>query len=502
MRLLFLTTCLLVPVLAPAEVANVHIDHAYVTGLARDLAAQPYNPDKGGVPKAFREMTYDQYRRIRFRPEHSLWGGGDLPFRAQFFHAGYIFDRSVHLHEFAPGYMQDIPFKQEYFDYQDLHLPFWSKWGLNYAGFKLLNQVNEPGKWDEIASFLGASYFRGLARGQFYGLSARGLALNAGGPGPEEFPRFTQFWLGKPDAGAKSVTVHALLDSPSVAGAYTFVIQPGAETVMDVKVTLFFRAVVPSVGLAPMTSMFWFGEGSRDRRGDFRPEVHDSDGLLVAPDPATRIWRPLRNPDGVRLVDFPADHPAGFGLLQRDRDFHHYEDLEARYERRPSLWMEPVGDWPAGRVRLLELPAADEKQDNIVAFWMLATPPDPSAGALDFAYRLHWTDARAFGGPPGRIDATRQTFEDGGAGRTHFVIDYAPGSLALKDPQDPPVADVQVPDEVKVVEKQVIRNEVDGSWRLSLRLEAKPGAPAAEIRARLLHGDQPVTETWTTSWQP
>jgi glucans biosynthesis protein len=287
-----------------------------------------------------------------------------------------------------------------------------------------------------------------------------------------------------------------------VVGAYTFVVRPGVETVVEVKATLFFRSLVQTVGLAPMTSMFWFGEGSADHYGDFRPEVHDSDGLLVAPDDTTRIWRPLVNPGEVRMVDFPTTKFVGFGLMQRDRDFHHYEDLEARYEHRPSLWMEPVGPWPEGRVRLLELPTTGEQHDNVVAFWTPSKPPEPGSQPLELSWRLHWTNAPAFGGPPGRVIATRRTVQDGAPGRTHFVIDFVIGTPGETKDNHSLVAEVKAPDGVRVMEKQVIHNEVDGSWRLSLRLAAKPGAAAADIRARLLLDGKPVTETWDMSWQP
>jgi len=502
MRLFHLIFFLLPLLLPAAGINHLDIDHAYVVAQARELMKQPHDPARGEVAKSVRSLSYDDYRRIRFRPEQSLWQDGDLPFRVQFYHPGSLHDRTVALHEFSSGYAQAIPFNKERFDYQDLKFPFWAKWGLGYAGFRILHELNEPDKWDEVISFLGASYFRALAPGQAYGLSARGLALNSGGPGAEEFPRFVAFWLGKPEAGSPLVTVHGLLDSPSVAGAYTFVVQPGAATVVEVKATLFFRAAVPTLGLAPMTSMFWFGEGSAHRFGDFRPEVHDSDGLLVATDAGTRIWRPLRNPAALQLTDFPAASLTGFGLLQRDRDFSSYEDIEARYEKRPGLWVEPVGSWPAGRVRLVELPAGDEYQDNMVAFWMPDQPVAPGAAPLELAWRLHWTNAPVFGGPPGYVRATRQTVQDGAPGQTHFIIDYAAASLAAFGPGQAPQAEVEVPDTVKITEQQVIRNPVDGSWRLSLRLAAAPGGAPVEIRARLLVAGEPVSETWSMPWEP
>lgn len=502
MRLFCLLAGLILPVAATARVDTLAVDHHYVAGLAKALAAAPYDADRGTVSKSYRQMSYDDYRRIRYRPENSLWAEDDFDYRVQFYHPGYIFDRSVKLHEFSGEYVQEIPFVREHFDYQDLKFPFWAKWRLGYAGFRVLNQLNENGKWDEVVSFLGASYFRALAKGQFYGISARALALNSGGPGTEEFPRFVEFWLGKPDEQDESVTIHGLLDSPSVAGAYTFVVKPGDETVMEVKATLYFRATVVSVGMAPMTSMFWFGELSPNRFGDFRPEVHDSDGLLVATDENTRIWRPLINPTSISLTDFPAASIKGFGLLQRDREFASYEDIEARYEHRPSLWMEPIGEWPEGRVRLLELPAHSEHHDNVVAFWMPKSIPVPGEGPVELAWRLRWTNSPTFGGPAGYVDATRHTLTDGAPGRTHFVIDFAPGSVSAAEDMNSPRADVVVPEGVQIVDQQVIHNPVDGSWRLSLRLMATPGAGPYDIRARLMQNEHAVSETWSMPWTP
>jgi len=492
----------LLPGLMMAEVSNINVDREYVVEKARELATKPYNPDRGGVSKSFRKLTYDDYRKIRFRPEHSLWRADGGNFQIQFFHPGYLYDRSVELHEFSQDYTQDIPFVRDYFDYQDLRFAFWSKWGLGYAGFKLLSEINEPDKWDEVVSFLGASYFRALGKGQYYGISARGLSLNTGSSGEEEFPRFIEYWIGKPEADESVVTLHALLDGSSVSGAYTFRIQPGEATTMEVQATLFFRSMVPVVGIAPMTSMFWFGEGTSNRYGDFRPEVHDSDGLLIAVDDDTRIWRPLINPREKKLTDYPAKSLKGFGLFQRDRNFHSYEDIEAHYQHRPSLWAEPMGTWPAGRVRLMELPAASEHHDNVVAFWTPEEIPEPGEGPVELAWRLHWTKAPVFGGPQGYVSATRQTVEDGAPGQTLFVVDFAPGSVGEIPADGQLEVKTDVPPRVEIIDQQVIRNEVNGSWRLSLRLKADPGSEPVEIRAALWLGDEQVTEIWSMPWTP
>jgi glucans biosynthesis protein len=271
--------------------------------------------------------------------------------------------------------------------------------------------------------------------------------------------------------------------------------------VVDVKATLYFRQGVETAGLAPMTSMFWYGEGSPSRYGDFRPEVHDSDGLLVAPDAETRLWRPLQNSPHVRHTDFPAASLAGFGLLQRDRDFRSYEDIEGRYELRPSLWMEPVGEWPAGRVRLVELTARDEYQDNIVAFWTPDAAVEPGK-PIELAWRLKWTRAPSFGGPPGWVRATRQTVALAGPRLTKFVVDFDIPGEAQPGPDANVTAELSVSEGGHINYQQVVRNEVDLSYRIILRVEAAENVGTVDLRARLLLDGKPLTETWVYPWTP
>ncbi|HWA28754.1 MAG TPA: glucan biosynthesis protein G [Lacunisphaera sp.] len=485
-----------------ASVERVTVDHAYVTGLAQKLAAKPYAPAEREAPKFFREINYDTYRNITFRPEKSLWRDTDLRFQVQFFHPGYIYPRMLRVNEFSSTHTQPIPFSQDFFDYHGLDVPLLSRRGLNFAGFRILHPINRPEAWDEVISFLGASYFRGLGRHQAYGASARGLAVNAGGPAPEEFPEFTEYWISKPEPADVNITVHALLDGPSVAGAYTFVITPGDELIVDTTATLFFRHEVETPGFAPVSTMFWFGEATHASFGDFRPEVHDSDGLLVAPDANTRLWRPLRNPTAVSRTDFEAPQLAGFGLLQRDRDQRSYEDIEANYERRPSVWMEPAGKWPPGRVRLVELPTQNEYQDNITAFWTPAGKVAPGQ-PYELAWKQRWTGAAVFGGPPGWVRATHQTLHDKGApGQTKYVIDFEAGSLANVPEDAILTADVTVTPGAEVKHTQVFRNMSNGARRLIVVLSAAPKSSPVEVRARLMFEQKPITETWTIQWQP
>lgn len=489
-------------IVAPAySLERIVIDHAHVATLAKKRAAGAYEKTGRDVPKFFRELNYDTYRRISFRPDTTLWRDNNLHFQLQFSHPGYLFNQVVRINEFTETHAQAIPFSRNFFDYHDLDVPLFARWGLGFAGFRILNPLHTEERWDEIVSFLGASYFRALGKEHVYGASARGLAINAGGPGEEEFPAFVEFWIRKPATDATTVTVHALMDSPSVAGAYTFIITPGIDTVIETRATLFFRKTVENLGLVPLSSMFWFGEGSANRFGDFRPEVHDSDGLLIATDENTRLWRPLQNPASVTLSDYDTPAFGGFGLLQRDRLFKSYEDLEANYQRRPGVWIEPLGKWPAGKVRLVEIPAINEYHDNVTAFW---TPKEaPAVGQpFEIAWRQRWTNAPSFGGPTAWVAATRQTVHDGGLDRTKFVIDFDPASITALPAQATITADVSVTEPAKVVQSQLFRNMSDGSRRLVLHLQAPVNGPAVDVRARLVIDGQPASETWTTRWDP
>jgi periplasmic glucans biosynthesis protein len=482
-----------------AEVQDVRIDHDHIVNAAEALAEKPYRPPGDQLPQVLRELSYDDYRRIRFVDERALWTTDNLPFRVHFFHPGNLFRRTVGINEFVPGFSQRIPFVRNYFDYHDLSIPGRLPGSLEYAGFRVLYPLNAPERLDEIVSFLGASYYRALARDQRYGMSARGLAINFGGPGGEEFPDFVEFWLGKPAGGATSLRIHALLDSPSATGAFTYQVIPGEDTVIQAQVTLFLRQDIAVLGLAPLTSMFWFGEGSPHHFGDFRPEVHDSDGLLVAVDPDTRVWRPLENPHAPRVTAVQGS--AGFGLLQRDRQYYNYEDTEARYDKRPSVWVRPIGNWPAGHVRLLEFQTADEYADNVVAAFV-PNEMQTAGTRLDYAYEQSWTSRPTQGGPAVTVRSTRRSvhFERNPA-RTKFVVDFEPSGLAEFAADAPVTADVTVPAPAQLIRQHLFRNDIDGSWRLTLVLEAPDDAPPVEVSARLMHGAQPLSETWMTTWE-
>lgn len=499
-RIAFIGVMFLGCLLAAPSATAADFDFAALQAKAKEIAAQPYAAPVSRVPAWLAGYNYIQHQNIRFEAGHTWWRSDRLPFQLQFFHPGWLFKEPVQIHEVKRGQEKLIAFDPALFTYGNNQLQGPVPADMGFAGLKVLYALNQPDKLDELAVFLGASYYRSLAQGLHYGLSARGLALNSGGPDPEEFPRFSEFWVERPAAGAKAVTVYALLEGPSVAGAYRFTIAPGTETVMQVKVALYFRAHPAVVGLAPLTSMFLHGENTGWSKNDFRPEVHDSDGLLMNTGAGEWIWRPLANPVAVRVSAFADTAPRGFGLLQRDRDFAHYDDVEANYHQRPSAWVEPVGDWGRGSVRLVELSSPDETNDNIVAFW---TPAQlPAAGeALSYEYRLHWYGDVAGRPPRGYVASTRHGAVLDHPERRRFVVDFA----RLKEADGKPEIEavVTVGEGAKLIGVgSVTRIPATGTWRAVFELAADGSKRPVELRCYLRRADKALTETWSNLWTP
>jgi glucans biosynthesis protein len=469
---------------------------------AQEVSARPYAPSAARVPAWVSAFTYEQHRAIQFNHDHAWWKAEKLPFQLQFFHPGWLFNQPVQVHEVSGGVARLIGFDPALFNYGPNRLPAVVPPDMGFAGLRIHYALDRPDAMSELAVFLGASYFRSVAQGLHYGLSARGLALNSGEPTPEEFPRFTEFWVERPAAGAAAVILHALLDSPSVAGAYRFVITPGRATVMQVKATLYFRATTAVVGLAPLTSMFLHGENTGWSRDDFRPEVHDSDGLLMHTGAGEWIWRPLNNPKRARAAVFADAAPRGFGLLQRDRTFAHYDDLEALSHLRPSAWVEPVGDWGRGAVRLVELPTTDETNDNIVAFWVPAQLP--AAGEpLSFEYRLHWFGADGGRPPGGYVAATREGAVLHQPDRRRIVVDFAGPGLEAATGAARLEAVVTVGEGARLIGVgDVQRITPTGLWRAVFELAADGSNRPVELRCYLRRGEITLTETWSHLWTP
>jgi len=328
------------------------------------------------------------------------------------------------------------------------------------------------------------------------------MAVDTTGGRGEEFPAFTTFWLERPAPQAKALTILALLDGPRVAGAYRFVVTPGVETVVDVQARLYLRAPIAMLGIAALTSMFYSGE-NQPVPGDFRPEVHDSDGLQVHSASGEWLWRPLHNARLPFVTSFQLPGLRGFGLMQRDRDFSSYEDTEAQYERRPSVWIEPLGDWGAGRVELLQYHSPDETNDNVVASWVPEQLPVPGQ-PLELAWRMRWQGQVATRPPGAWVTQTRlgRGFEALEPNEMQYVVDFdGPALQAL--PADAPVqAVVTAPAGAKVVRVNAYRHAHTGGWRMTLRLQRLAPKQPGELRAFLRLGTQVLSETGSHAIPP
>lgn len=485
--------------LTGASATAVAFDFDSVVAIARERAAEPYEAPRATVPDRLGAADYDAYRKLRFRSDRALWRE-EGPFEVQFFHLGFLFRSPIRIHAVEGGEARPVPFDSGMFEYGDTGLEQDAGTDIGFAGFRVHYPLHGPDYKDELIVFLGASYFRVLGREQTFGLSARGLAVDTARPEGEEFPIFRDFWLVKPAADDSRLTLYALLDSPSIAGAYRFEIEPGTDTRLTVAARLFAREDIGRLGIAPLTSMHLHGENRTERFDDFRPEVHDSDTLLMQSGDDRWLSRPLVNPGSLRVSHFVDVDPKGFGLFQRDRRFESYQDTEADYHNRPSYWVEPLGAWGEGGVELVEIPVDEEIHDNIVAFWV-PNRPVRAGDALSFDYVLTSTLRSPAGLVLGRAVDTRVgaarvpgTDEKPDPRKRRFVVDFAEGDLPL-------LGDDQVltPDLVHsagtIADLKVERLPENDVWRASFRLDMERD-DIVELALTLRLDGEAVTETW------
>lgn len=465
---------------------------------ARTMATQSYTP-MAQVPEAWRNLDYDQYRSIQFNTKKALWSDTDRPVHMDFFHPGLYFPRPIEVNIVEDGTAQTLAFDISLFkkSAKTPELPIDDTMG--YSGFRLRAELKKPDFFEEFLVFQGASYFRAIGTGQNYGLSARGLSINTGDVRGEEFPEFTHFFVEAPEGDDQTTRVHAILDGPSVTGAYTFDITPGLPAEMTVKATLFARRELDHVGIAPLTSMFLFDETNRNRFDDFRSAVHDSEGLLVWNGAGELLWRPLANHKELEISSFVDDGPRGFGLMQRARASEDFADLEAFYHNRPSLWIVPSEDWGKGSVTLVEIPSDKEIYDNIVAYWRPRDPLQPGQ-AYDFNYKMEW------GAEPSQTRNVAKVLNTRiGKGYDKKV----PYQIIAVDFDDHPAfgagADLDLitrfisSNRGTVSDGVLQRNPGTGGLRLAFKFD--PGeATGAELRVQLVKDGTSLTEVWLYRW--
>ncbi|KAA0016239.1 glucan biosynthesis protein G [Salinicola corii] len=474
---------------------------------AEDLSQQGYSEPEQNLPETLSNLDYGQYEQIQYKRDRDVWSGDGVPFTLSFFHEGMHYNSAIQLHSVDDQGVHDFAYNPDDFTFGNLDIPDSVKNDddLGIAGFKVNYALNQADRKDETMVFLGASYFRVVGKNQVYGVSGRGLAVDTGLPSGEEFPRFKEFWIVKPSKTSQYLTIFALLDSPSLTGAYRFVLRPGADTVVDVKSRIFLRRPVEKLGVAPLTSMYLYGPEQPSSTLNYRPAIHDSNGLLISDSQNGWTWRPLANPAKLMINEQATPRLRGYGLMQRDHQFDSYQDLDSRYDLRPSAWIEPQNEWGAGKVELIQIPTPNETNDNIVSMWLPETAPQPGT-PLDYDYRFTVTkdESRYVDPALAWVDQTRRSRGEvrkdnlvrEADGSLAFVLDFNGPSLSgLGDDANVSVQ-ASVGDNGELVDSHGERNSATGGWRVFVKVKRSDNSKPLDIRAYLNQGEKRVSETW------
>jgi glucans biosynthesis protein len=483
-------------------------DFDRLKAMAADIAGKPFVPPPMPAPAIVKTMNYDTALGIKPDPAFFPFGNGEGAYPVMPLTVGGLFPKSVRLHVIEAGEAREILFRPEYFKSPPggplSQLP---NEPAPFAGFEMRQAYDKPARRDHEgwARFIGASYFRAVGEADQFGLSARGIAQNTGIANPEEFPDFTQFWIEEGAKDGDPVHVYAILDGPSLAGAYRFIMHRGRAVTMDITCDLHLRRPIERLGIAPLTSMFWYSETVKGAATDWRPEIHDSDGLAMWNGKGEHLWRPINDPATLNISAFQDENPRGFGLMQRDKNYDHYLDA-VFYEKRPCGWVEPVGDWGKGSVQLVEIPTDNEIYDNIIAMWVPAEP-NHAGQVLTYRYKLLWRDVDPAPGDLALCVATRL-----GAGALQgaprskilrkFMIEFRGASLAMLDDDDKPEAVLTASRGSFSHAWTEASPDGDTSlWRTQFDLDPQ-GHDPVELRCFLRYKGRPVTETWVYRYIP
>ncbi|MGY2049838.1 glucan biosynthesis protein [Methylobacterium sp. JK268] len=504
---------------APPLGDGARFDAAAIVALARSLAAKPYAAPANDLPDGFGKLSYEQYIGIRPKPELLLWHGEDRGFVVEPLHRGYLFTNPVALHTVEDGVVRRIPYNRDLFEFRKVAPPEAGR-DLGFSGFRLYGSFG-GGKPADCAIFQGASFFRALAAGQSYGITARALTLRPAEARGEEFPMFRAFWLERPGPASGQIVIHALIDSDSAAAALHMTLRPGDATIVDIEATLCPRTPLDHVGIGGMTGAFLFGPADRRNVDDPRPAAHEVGGLQMSNGGGEALWRPVQNPETLQISSFLDQDPKGFGLVQRHRAYADYQDDVQHWERRPSLWIEPFSTWQpgqeqhgwgAGAVQLIEIPSESEVNENIIAYWR---PKDPVAKETAFSYRQFWCWDIPGAPPLARCTGTR--VGKGASGkRRRFLVDFTGDALFAPEvkPEALTLAVTASPGSIVEPKPDAAPAKSDPQVRPLLYLyperktvraafELDPGGETAcEMRLVVKNGDQPVSETWLFRWTP
>ena len=475
-----------------------------VVAKAEKLSKKSYVQPSKNIPSELSSLQFADYQKISFKHDKAYWNDRKSRFKLEFYHEGMYFDTPVKINEIVNNQVNEIKYNPDYFDLSKLNLDNLNTKNLGFAGFKVHYPINKPTKTDdEIFTALGGSYFRAVGKDQRYGLSARGLAIDTGEMSGEEFPRFKEYWIERPDPNQKHLVIYALLDSQSVTGAYKITLVPSIDTTVTVEAKVFFRDSVKKLGIAPLTSMFLYGPNQPSPLLNYRPAMHDSNGLSILANNNEWIWRPLNNPKRLSFSSYSLENPKGFGLIQRDKGFDDYQDLDDHYELRPSVWVEILNDWQKGRVELVEIPTADETNDNIVSFWV-PEKQYKSGDQLTFKYRLHYTlnEQNRYPANVARAESTRLSLGDIKQanlirkldGSNAYIIDFTGPQLSDKKP----VKVISSINNGSIVSCDTQYNSVTRGWRVLIRFSVDDNKKPTDLRVQLAsQTGEVLSETWS-----
>jgi glucans biosynthesis protein len=465
--------------------------------LARKLAGEPYKASEKRVDEALANLPFDQYSRaIVYKEDQALWIKDQVPFRLKPYHtAGAYYAYPVELFSVEAGQAVKIPYIAQNFEFSSPAKQPATASQSDFAGFHAQAQIDKFGIFRDFLSFVGATNFHAIGSEQVFGVSARALAINTGQPGGEDFPLFRSFWIERPKPADPHLTVHGLLDSLNAVGRLKFTVTPGYNTIIETEAVIYPRRRIAYAGIAPIASRFFFGPGVPPKRRDYRPRVHDSEALYIINGAGESIWRPLLNPERLQFSVFVDKGPKGFGLIQRERYFASYQDTDLQYEKRPSLWIEPLGDWGEGSIDLIELPAPEEFNENIVCFWRPKDGLGPGIGHR-FRYRMHWCWS-----PPienNKAVVTQTRVGETKSGDALFVIDfYTEGCADCKGGSFTPNV-TRSGGQIK--NPRVAAMPAAGAVQ-RLQFEFAPsGSDPIDLRAQLMMNEKPVSDTWIFRW--
>ena len=477
--------------LVSSEQAGYSFSRQTVIDLAKALAAEPMKAPQKAAPGLI-NLDADTYRQINFQQNQAVWGEAPTQFSIQLFAPGFLYQDLVEIDAVESGRAYPIKATTDSFVTPNENISKLIAELGKFAGLRLHYPINTDDKKDEFIVFQGASYFRAISKGQKYGVSARGLAVDVAQPKGEEFPMFRHFWIERPSSSQQAIVVHALLDSKSVTGAYRFGIFPGSPTRIEVESTLFPRRDLAHVGLAPLTSMYMFNNTMDDSpSADHRAAVHNSEGLQIQTGQGEMLWRPLTNPDNLQISAFMDESPQGFGLIQRQRQFSAYQDLEALYQRRPSIWVKPMNDWGKGHIELIEIPSQSESNDNIVAYWQPEAPLKKGQ-PFEYSYRLTLTnDTPVLSGQPHIV----RSAVNKSSSEPQLVIDYEDLSVSTLESLQ---VDASI-SQGKIVDTKLVANPYQQGVRAFVTFDPAE-ADTAEIRLQLKQDNKPLAETWLYRW--